>query len=175
LPSIADVYVTVLPETARLKQEIERVVNEAERKRIKLPVEAQTVDADRELARFRTEQERKKIRQKIEIDEADFKKRLELMGKEFEGVGAKLGGALKLNLGLVGIGTLPAMATAITNVAGAFRNLLGCRAGDPGHFRGYWQSSVGVPRWVCTHGHGGRVQSGWIRRGRHPSICGCGE
>lgn len=138
-------YVTVLPETARLKEEIRKAVNQAERQGIKIGVEADTVDADKELKRFRTTQERNKIRQKIEFDEGDLKSKLNLISKEFDGVGSKIGSALKFNLGFAAVGTLPAFATALTNVAGAIQQLAGAGLALPGIFAGLG-SSFGVAK-----------------------------
>lgn len=136
---------TVLPSTAKLKEEIKKAVNAAERDGIKIGVEADTVDADRELKRFRTTQERNKIRQKIEFDEGDLKSKLNLIGKEFDGVGAKIGSALKFNLGFAAVGTLPAFATALTNVAGAMQQLAGAGLALPGIMAGLG-SSFGVAK-----------------------------
>jgi hypothetical protein len=54
-----------------------------------------------------------------------------------------VGGAIKWNVGLIGIGTLPAAATAITEVAGAVQQLAGAGLALPGIFAGI-ASSVGV-------------------------------
>ncbi|WP_305366953.1 transglycosylase family protein [Mycolicibacterium grossiae] len=56
---------------------------------------------------------------------------------------ASFGTGLKLNLGLAGIGLLPAAATAITDVAGAVQQLAGAGLALPGIFAGI-ASSVGV-------------------------------
>jgi hypothetical protein len=62
---------------------------------------------------------------------------------KFDGLGASLGSGLKLNLGLAGIGLLPAAATAITDVAGAMQQLAGAGFAVPGIFAGI-AASVGV-------------------------------
>jgi hypothetical protein len=71
------------------------------------------------------------------------------MGKDVDSLGSKLanlgsaGGAVKLNLGLAALGTLPAAATGIAEVAGALQQLAGAGFAVPGIFAGI-ASSVAV-------------------------------
>lgn len=62
---------------------------------------------------------------------------------KFAEASAQFGTGLKLNLGLAGIGLLPAAATAIADVAGALQQLSGAGFAVPGIFAGI-ASSVGV-------------------------------
>jgi hypothetical protein len=160
MTAIATVWVTVMPETAqvapKLKEAFRAVDKDAyeagrrwssEIKRglgdVNVKVEADTSKAKTELERFRAEQERKKIRQRIEFDESDFKGKLDVLGKQFDGVAAKFASPLKLSLGLAGIGTLPALATGLVNVAGAAQQLAGAGLALPGIWAGLG-SSVGT-------------------------------
>jgi hypothetical protein len=166
---IAQVYVTVIPETSRVAADIKKALRELdpEMRRsgerwgkeikdgigpIKPEVKPETVSAKAELEKFRREEERKTIRQKIEFDEADWKRKLELMGKEFDGVGSKFASAGKFNLGLTGIGLIPAAATGIANLAGAVQQLAGAGLAVPGIFAGI-ASSLGTAA-LGAHGMG---------------------
>lgn len=160
MASIADVYVTVIPSTSRVAEGIKKAFSELdpEARRagerwgreikqgmgdVKPEVKPETTKAKTELEKFRAEQERKKIRQKIEFDEGDFKRKLELMGKEFDGVGGKLASAGKFNLGLTGIGLIAPASTAIANLAGTVQQLAGAGLVIPGIFAGM-ASTVGT-------------------------------
>lgn len=68
---------------------------------------------------------------------------VDTLSSKLKGLGDGGAGFAKLNLGLTGIGLLPAAATAITEVAGALNQLAGAGFAVPGIFAGI-ASSVGV-------------------------------
>jgi hypothetical protein len=164
---IASVFVAILPETSKVAEGIRRALRDVDKDmveagrrwgreikdgigEVKVPVEAQTVDAKTELEKFRREEQRKKIRQQIEFDEADAKGKLAILRKEFDGVGGKFAGAVTPNVALTGIGLIPAAATAATELAGAMQQLAGAGAVMPGVFAGL-ASSIGVAK-LSTEG-----------------------
>jgi hypothetical protein len=80
---------------------------------------------------------------KMGNDADDAGKKLDQLKSKLSGIGDGGAGFAKLNLGLTGIGLLPAAATAITEVAGALNQLAGAGFAVPGIFAGI-ASSVGV-------------------------------
>jgi hypothetical protein len=80
---------------------------------------------------------------KMGNDADDAGKKLDELKSKLSGIGDGGAGFAKLNLGLTGIGLLPAAATAITEVAGALNQLAGAGFAVPGIFAGI-ASSVGV-------------------------------
>lgn len=99
---------------------------------VKMRTDADTTAANRAIDRVRAEQERRGVTMRVRVDDASLK-----------GALGKLESAGKLNLGMVGVGALPAVATAAANVAGALQQLAGAGLAIPGVFAGV-ASSVGV-------------------------------
>jgi len=139
LASIADVWISVLPDTSKIAPKIKEALRTTERelKAINVDVEADTAAAKTEIARL----DGQTVKVKVDVDRSA----LDRAFSGFSGGGSSGGGAFKLNAGLVGVGLLPAAATAVTNLAGALQQLAGAGAVVPGVFAGI-ASSVGVAK-----------------------------
>lgn len=129
--SAGEASVKIVPNAKNFITDLE---NDLKRRKAEFAV---NVSADVTRARtdidvFRAEQERKPVRVRVETDRASLDK----IKSDLAGAGAALGSALKFNLGAAGIGELPALATAITTVAGSMQQLAGAGAVLPGVFAG---------------------------------------
>lgn len=149
MASIADVYITVLPETSKVADGIKRAFLavdkdareaggrwkkeiEGQLKDVKVKVSADTAKAKAEIDSL----DGKNVTVKVDVDRSSLDR---VLGGGGGGGGGGLpggGGAFKFNAGLVGIGLLPAAATALTNVAGAIQQLAGAGLVLPGVFAG---------------------------------------
>lgn len=129
--SAGEASVRIVPNAKNFITDLE---NDLKRRKAEFAV---NVSADVTRARtdidvFRAEQERKPVRVRVETDRASLDK----IKSDLAGAGAALGSALKFNLGAAGIGELPALATALTTVAGSMQQLAGAGAVLPGLFAG---------------------------------------
>lgn len=159
MASIADVYITVLPETSKVADGIKRAFLavdkdareaggrwkkeiESQLKDVKVKVSADTAKAEAEIDAMARD---KKVTVKVDVDRSSLDRAFGGGGSGGGGGGLPGGGggAFSLNAGLVGIGLLPAAATAIANVAGAVQQLAGAGLVLPGVFAGI-ASSVGT-------------------------------
>lgn len=153
--SIADVFITVMPETSRVADGIKRAFKEVDKdareaggrwkkeiegqlKDVKVKVSADTAKAKAEIDSL----DGKNVTVKVDVDRSSLDRVLGGGGGGGGGLPGG-GGAFNFNAGLVGIGLLPAAATAIANVAGAVQQLAGAGLVLPGVFAGI-ASSVGT-------------------------------
>lgn len=147
MASIADVWISVLPDTSKIAPKIKEALRTTERelKAINVDVKADTAAAKTEIERL----DGQTVKVKVDVDRSALDRAFSGFGGGggggFGSGGGGIGGALKLNLGLVGVGLLPAAATALTDVAGAIQQLAGAGAVLPGVFAGI-ASSVGVAK-----------------------------
>lgn len=149
MASIADVWITVLPNTAKVGDGIrdalrraDPVVAEAARRwgqtlerelsDVKATVE---VDADTTKAKAQIEEATRDRTVRVDVDRSSLDR--------LSGASADLASLGKVQLGFVGIGSLPAAATAIANVAGALQQVAGAGLAIPGLMAGL-VSSVGT-------------------------------
>lgn len=150
---------SVLPDTSKLAPKIKEAFRSADKdvseaaRRWKNDIERELrdvkvkVDADTAAARAEIKTlDGQEVTVKVKADSSGLPP---ILGGGGSGGGGG-GGAFKLNAGLVGIGLLPAAATAITNVAGALQQLAGAGAVVPGVFAGL-ASSIGVAK-LSTQG-----------------------
>ena len=141
MPSIVETFISVMPETSRLASGIRDAVRDAERTlpRISVDVEADTSAARAEIDRL----EDQRVTVKVDVDRSELDRLFGGGGSGgggstgFGGGGGGIGGPLlKVNAGLVGIGLLPAAATALTDVAAAVQQVAGAGLALPGVFAG---------------------------------------
>lgn len=143
MPSIAETYVTIFPDTSRIAAGVKEAFAKIDGKEtgrrlgreiqegignVKVDVDADTTKAKAEIDAIGD----KNVTVKVDVDRSGLDRFLGGGGGGGGGFGGGSGGfgpsALSLNVGLVGIGLLPAAATAIADVAGALQQLAG--AGD---------------------------------------------
>jgi hypothetical protein len=129
--SAGEASIKIVPDASDFLKKLEADLK-AKKAQFDVPVGADTTRAGTEIDRFRAEQENRPVKIRVDVDKSS----LDQMKKGLSEAGSALGSALKFNLGAAGIGELPALATALTTVAGAVQQLAGAGAVLPGVFAG---------------------------------------
>lgn len=169
--SIADTYVSILPETSRVASEIAKsfraVDSEAKQAgrrwrddmnrelsdvRVKLNVDGAQARADVE--RIKTQIERTSPTMQVRVDQRSSPALVAHMAaggaRAGQAFSSSFASAAKVNAGVIGIGLLPALATALADVGGAVQQLAGAGLVLPGVMAG-----VGASFGVATLGASG--------------------
>lgn len=134
--SAGEARLSVVPDSSDFKRRLE-----ADLRRVTasfaVDVTADTTRATAELDRWIAAQSGRDVNVRVDVDTAPAMAKIAAMRTAMSGGGG--GGvlpALGWNAGALAIGSLPAMATAITNVAGAVQQLVGAGFALPGMFAG---------------------------------------
>ncbi|CAN5208079.1 hypothetical protein BH11ACT6_BH11ACT6_03660 [soil metagenome] len=169
--SIADTYVSILPETSRVASEIAKsfraVDSEAKQAgrrwrdemnrelgdvRVKLNVDGAQARADVE--RIKTQIERTEPTMKVRVDQASTGAMVAQLAaggtRAGQAFSSSFASAAKVNAGFVAVGLMPALATALADVGGAVQQLAGAGLVLPGVMAG-----VGASFSIATLGASG--------------------
>ena len=138
-----DARLAIFPDASQFKSRLE-----ADLKKIdvdyKIPVHPNLAQATADLDRWRQQQQRNAVELKVDVDTAAASAKIGALERTIKQAGGGSGGsggggilgALKLNAGVLGVGSLPAVATAIATVASSVQQLAGAGAVLPGVFAG---------------------------------------
>jgi hypothetical protein len=139
-----DARLQIFPDASGFKRRLEEDLKKIQVD-YKIPVHPDLAQASADLERWRLQQQRNAIELKVDVDTAAASAKIGALERTLRSVGGGSGGssdgggilgALKLNAGVLGVGSLPAVATALGTVASAVQQLAGAGAVLPGALAG---------------------------------------
>lgn len=133
-----DARLKIFPDAGGFTQKLEADLKKVDVD-FRIPIHPNLAQASADLERWRQQQQRNPVELKVEVDTATATAKAATLKKTLEGLKLGqngVGGALLANVGALGIGSLPAAATAIANVAGAVQQLAGAGLALPGALSG---------------------------------------
>lgn len=132
-------YLSIVPETRNFEKQLKAALAGRD---VSVDVDADTKTATTHLDSWRSGQERKDIKLRVDIDTGRAASAVRSIRRDLDGLSAFKSG-LKLNLGVLGLGSLPAMASGLTQVAAALQQVAQAALVIPGGIGGA-VSSIGT-------------------------------
>lgn len=135
----AEFALHVTADTGQAAADINRFREQQQRNGINVGVDVALAQADAHMAAWRLRQRADTVTVPVDVDTGSARRQVESLSKLVGG--GSLGGALKWNAGALGVGSLPAVATALATVASAVQQLSQAGLALPGVFAGIGASA----------------------------------
>jgi hypothetical protein len=136
---LASAFISLSVNTSKVPGEVRRALNDAAKNAsidIRADVHPNLAQASADLERWRSQQERKGVKFKVEADTKNATYNVRRLRNDLGGLRGDFGSALKLNVGVAGVASLPALASGLAEVAAAMQQVAQAGLAIPGGVAG---------------------------------------